>query len=29
MLYGGVPAKPLKNVEGAQYFEREQGFVGR
>jgi acetyltransferase-like isoleucine patch superfamily enzyme len=29
MLYGGVPAKPLKSIEGAMYFEREKGFVER
>lgn len=29
MLYGGVPARPLKSIEGAKYFDREKGFVGR
>jgi acetyltransferase-like isoleucine patch superfamily enzyme len=29
MLYGGVPARPLKSVEGGKYFDREKGFVGR
>jgi acetyltransferase-like isoleucine patch superfamily enzyme len=29
MLYGGVPARPLKSIEDARYFDREKGFVGR
>jgi acetyltransferase-like isoleucine patch superfamily enzyme len=29
MLYGGVPARPLKGIEDARYFDRQKGFVGR
>jgi hypothetical protein len=29
MLYAGVPAIPIKSVEGAKYLVREKGFVER
>jgi acetyltransferase-like isoleucine patch superfamily enzyme len=27
-LYGGVPARPIKKVEGAKYFDRDWGHLG-
>jgi UDP-3-O-[3-hydroxymyristoyl] glucosamine N-acyltransferase len=27
MLYGGVPARPMKELGKAAYFDRKQGYV--